>query len=124
MMRLIELSSCFKSFSFVANNRNPYTYCASALYRNHNADNNGTDKRIEALTSTIRYWIKRSLVIKKLVTEHKIPLVSYEDFCQDPSTLITKLNLPQGVVDTIDINATVKVKDYKPQKKGIRNIYL
>ncbi|EPJ44064.1 MAG: hypothetical protein OFPI_40710 [Osedax symbiont Rs2] len=116
MMRIIELSSQFKSFSLIANNRNPYANCASILYRHHDANNIGEDNRIEALTSIASSWIKRSLVISELVSEYKIPLITYEDFCKDPSTLVSKLNLPHGVTDTIDMNAVVKVKDYIPQR--------
>ena len=116
MMRIMELSSRFKSFSFVANNRNPYANCASILYRHHNDENIGAEQRIKVLSSIARDWIKRSFIINKLVTEHEIPLITYEDFCKNPATLIKELNLPRGVVDTIDVNAIVKVKDYEPQK--------
>jgi hypothetical protein len=119
MMRIMELSSHFKSFSFIANNRDPYANCASILYRHHDPDNIGAENRIEVLSFIAKTWIKKSLVINKLVSEHKIPLITYEDFCKDPSTLVSKLNLPQGAVDTIDVNAVVKVKDYEPQ--GILN---
>lgn len=116
MVRIMELSSHFKSFSFVANNRNPYANCASILYRHHDADNMAPEQRIDTLSSIARDWIERSIVIKKLVTDHEIPLVTYENFCKNPASLVTKLNVPKGVVDTIDVNAIVNVKDYKPQK--------
>lgn len=116
MMRIMELSSHFKSFSFVANNRDPYANCASILYRLHDAANIGSKQRLIALSSIAKGWIKRSFVINELVTMYKIPLITYEEFCKNPATLITELNLPQGVVDTIDVNAVVKVKDYEPQK--------
>lgn len=116
MMRIMELSSHFKSYSFIANNRNPYANCASILYRLHDANNIGKEKRLEVLTSIAKSWIKRSHIIYKLVSEHDIPLITYEVFCENPSILVNKLNLPQGIIDTIDMNPVIKVKDYKPQK--------
>ena len=37
-MRIERLSSIFKDYSFLVNNRNPYAYCSSVLYRIHDAD--------------------------------------------------------------------------------------
>jgi hypothetical protein len=112
----MALSSHFDSFSFVANNRDPYASCASILCRNYDVENLGAMQRIMALSSIAKGWVQRSFVINELVSKHDIPLVTYEEFCKNPVTLINKLNLPHGVVDTIDVNAVVKVKDYAPQK--------
>ena len=116
MMRIMKLSSHFKSFSFIAINRDPYANCASILYRHHDAENIESEQRLTELSIIAKDWINRSLVINELVTTHEIPLITYEEFCNKPETLIMELNLPQGVVDTIDVNAVIKVKDYEPQR--------
>ena len=119
MMRIEKLSSQFKNHSFIANNRNPYANCASILYREHDVENVDSEQRIRILSKLADDWIKRSQKIRELVLRLNIPLITYEDFCHDPSSILNKLELPYGVSDTINPKAKVKVKDYKFQ--GIFN---
>ena len=116
MIRIIELSSQFKSFSFIANNRNPYANCASILYRNFDADKTSLEKRIEILSNLAKNWLKRSNIIDNLISNLKIPLVTYETFYEKLSSVVSSLQVPKGVIETINIDAIVNVKDYPPQK--------
>lgn len=116
MMRIVELSSHFRSSSFIANNRNPYANCASILYRHHDADNISSEKRIEILSILAKNWLKRSVIIDNLVKKLHIPLITYESFCKKPSSVVSVLQTPKGVSNTINVDPIVKVKDYPPQK--------
>lgn len=115
MMRMERLSSQFRDFSFIANNRDPYANCASIFFRHHDADNLSPDKRKEALSGLAKAWIMRSLKIQELMSRFSAPLLRYEEFCDNPSKVLSMLNLPDGVSRTINPNASVKVKDYPIQ---------
>jgi hypothetical protein len=115
MMRIEKLSSQFLDCSFVANSRNPYANCASRLYRHHDADNLPADHRMAILGNLTRSWVMRSLKIEELVSRLSIPLLTYEEFCRKPSSILDALRLPDGVSQTIDTSATVKVKNYPVQ---------
>jgi hypothetical protein len=115
MMRLKQLSSQFRNCSFIANNRDPYANCASILYRHHDATNLSPEKRKEVLERLATSWIMRSVKIQELIKSLNAPLLTYEDFCRNPSSVIDKLNTPRGVSDSINPDANVKVKDYAQQ---------
>lgn len=119
MMRIEALSSQFKSCSFMANNRNPYANCASVFYRHYDVLNMSLEDRADTLVSITNDWLNRSAVIKNLVGRLKIPLVTYEAFCQEPASVIRALETPIGVAESVDVNTRVKVKDYPVQ--GIIN---
>ncbi len=115
MVRIENITSLFKNHSFLANNRNPYANCASILYRLYNPTKISMEKRKRILEQLAEGWLMRSRRIKELIIKYKVPLLTYEQFCQNPSSILDSLNLPKGVSEDIDINAEVKVKDYKPQ---------
>jgi len=101
MMRIEKLSSQFKNFSLIANNRNPYANCASILYRRNNADNLNSDQRKKILSDLLQGWLSKSIKIQELVS--------------NPSDILDLLNLPDGISETINTSACVKVKDYDVQ---------
>ena len=115
MMRAKELITQFDHYSVIANNRNPYANCASMLYRHHDADSLNTDQRKEILGKLINGWIERSTKIQEVVTSLDVPLLTYEEFCKQPSLILKIVNLPEEIESTINLNAVVKVKDYKVQ---------
>lgn len=121
MMRMNQLSSQFLDYSFIANNRDPYANCASILYRHHDADNLSPDKRKKVLTRLVNDWIVRSAKIKELIENLRAPLLTYEEFCHNPSSILNILDLPKGVSDSINPDASVKVKDYKSQPISNQN---
>jgi hypothetical protein len=114
MMRIEKLSSLFRNYSFIANNRNPYANCSSILYRNHDVDKISSEKRKILLGQLAAKWLKRSAKIRELIQKFNIPLLTYERFCQAPS-LVSECIKQSGVSESINSQAIVKVKDYKPQ---------
>jgi len=60
-------------------------------------------------------------IIRTLVLDKSVPLVTYENFCEDPHLLKNKLELPEGVAETINVNAEVKIKDYQVQNISNQN---
>ena len=121
MMRMEQLSSQFRDYSYIANNRDPYANCASILYRHHDADNLSPHKRKEVLYNLTNNWIMHSEKIKSLISSLSAPLLTYEEFCSNPSSVVEMLKIPKGVSESINPNATVKVKDYKPQPISNQN---
>lgn len=119
MVRLEQLLALFSSTSLLANNRDPYANCASILYRMHGGAELGKAQRLQQLRMLAQHWLLRSAKIRELVSRLDIPLLTYEQFCDAPATLLGKLNLPPGVADSIDLQAQVRVKDYPLQ--GIAN---
>jgi len=116
MMRIEKLCELFSDYSLLANNRNPYAYCASALYRNHPASEMGAKARLERLEEIARRWLERSRKVRDLTTQLDAPLLTYEQFCAEPKLLAHKLQLDHRIVSTIQFDASVKVKDYAPQQ--------
>ncbi len=121
MMRIEAMLAQFKHYSLIANNRNPYANCASILYRLHDGENASPAKRLRILETLTEEWLHRSGKIKELVQKLGIPLVTYEAFCENPATVIKSLNLPDGVTESMDLNAKVKVKDYEAQEISNQN---
>lgn len=119
MVRLEALAALFNDVSFLANNRDPYANCASILYRMHEGERLAAEQRVQQLCTLARHWVLRSAKIRELVSRLSIPLLTYEQFCDAPASILGKLNLPPGVAESIDVQARVQVKDYPMQ--GIAN---
>jgi hypothetical protein len=122
MMRINEISSNFKSYSLLAINRDPYASIASSLFRWYDVENMNDDERISALTYLGDTWIKRSKTIREHILGINIQMITYEEFCNDPYAAMNKIQIPEGVLDSVNANAEVKVRDYKPQKIINQNI--
>ena len=121
LIRIEMLSRQFREFSFLANNRDPYANCASILYRNYDADNMSVAERTAALSTLARDWIMRSLILKHLISDLQMPLLTYEDFCRNPALVLNMLRIPARALETINPRAYVKVKDYKSQPISNQN---
>jgi hypothetical protein len=119
MVRLEALAALFNEVSLLANNRDPYANCASILYRMHNGAQLSAAQREQQLRTLATHWLLRSARIRELVSRLDIPLLTYEQFCDAPASILGKLNLPPGVAETIDVQSQVRVKDYPMQ--GIAN---
>jgi len=116
MMRIMNLMKVFKNHSFLANNRNPYAQCASMLYRNYNPQQLSKILREDIIKNLALKWVARSKVLKSLIIDLDIPLLTYEEFCKKPKSIKEVLTIPKDAISTIQVDAIVKVKDYKPQK--------
>jgi hypothetical protein len=121
MVRIEKLSSQFRDCSFMANNRSPYANCASILYRNHDADNLSPEKRKEVVNKLVKCWIMRSLKIQELISSLHAPLLTYEEFCRNPESAIKILKTPDGVSESINPYASIKVKEYEYQPISDQN---
>ena len=115
MVRLERLSAQFQDFSFLAINRDPYANCSSILYRHFKPDSLSSAQRMSTLEKIAENWLKRSATIRNLVNRLAIPLLTYESFCNDPASILEKISLPDGALDSINIHAAIQVKDYRPQ---------
>lgn len=121
MVRLEKLLSLFSSTAVIANNRNPYANVSSILYRTLQPERMSPAERSKALKRLANNWLQRSKVILDLTKRLSIPLITYERFCEDPSTAIQQLPMPKYFRGSINIHTTLKVKDYGSQKIANQN---
>ena len=75
----------------VASNRNPYAQIASSL-RGYDLLN---DKN-EQCRMHIHEWLTRSKCIKEICEKENVPLVTYEQFCNDPHRIISAFELEKS----------------------------
>ena len=66
-------------------------------------------------------WVERSNKLKILVNKNNLPKITYEQFCETPSSIFEVLSLPPCVLDSINLSAKVKVKDYEIQSVSNQN---
>jgi hypothetical protein len=116
-VRLEAIISLFKDVSFLAMNRDPYANCSSILHRHFRTSELTLIERKEKLKAIAERWIFRSKTLMGLARQYNMPVVSYESFCENPAYLIRFLRLPKSVIETIDFEARVNIKDY-----GVRGI--
>ena len=116
MMRMEELGAQFNDVSFLATNRNPFANCASVLFRQHDPKKLTAEGRCAVVRDLARHWLMRSRVVRRLTEVLDAPFVSYEQFCTDPSSVLSSLKLATDQLKEIQPNPTIKVKDYKPQR--------
>ena len=121
MMRLRALSEQFNSVAYLATNRNPFANCASILRRQHADTALDPKRRAKLLENLAENWLTRSRQIKAILDLLDCPFISYEEFCKNPWTILSKLELPAHVIEQIDCAATIEVKDYWPQKISNQN---
>ena len=115
MVRLDRLISLFDHVTLLANNRDPYASCASILHRMRNAASFSPDQRIGILEALAGDWVNRSRFIAALLDVHGCPLLTHEEFCADPSRVISVPGMPLEVSASMSPSGLVHVKDYGPQ---------
>lgn len=91
------------------------------FYRNYDTENMVLAERREVLEKLAGEWLMRSRVLKNIIIENKVPLLTYEQFCKNPSSILEVLELPEGISDSINTDAKVKVKNYKIQPISNQN---
>ncbi len=98
----------------VANNRNPYAQIQSALKRGYIPLRcpNSHDP-LEKCRMYIHYWLVWSEYIRDACEKDNIPLVTYEQFCDNPHTLISAFGLEESEFKK-DFHVS-NVKKYAPQ---------
>lgn len=113
MVIIDELVKLFDKTSLFASNRNPYAYASSAMHRYDVFKNMSPEYAAETLSSD---WVRKSKILKNLISEKGIPYLKYEDFCESPQDIKNYINLPYQLEETINFESKIKVKDYQPQK--------
>jgi hypothetical protein len=121
MMRIEKLASLFQKCSFIVNNRDPYANCASILYRTRDVGRLSSQQRLDVLSKLAHKWLVRSRRLRDLIQTFDIPLLTYEAFCASPSSALRSVRLPDGIVETINTNAVLTIKDYEPQPLSNQN---
>ncbi len=119
MIRMPELLKAFPKHTTMAFNRNPYANCSSILYRYHSLKNITVKERAKIVSLIADKWVSRSAWIKKWIDEWDLIYFSYEDFCEAPASCISRLVADIPEMETVDVNCSIQVKNYKPQ--GITN---
>ena len=115
MVRIAQMLRVFKRVSLLANIRDPYAYCASRLYRNFDVHRLCGDQRLTMVEGLALDWIKKGRMIRTLIGEYAIALVTYEEICRYPQIIKERLRLPRDFIDSINFDVMVKVKDYPIQ---------
>jgi sulfotransferase family protein len=121
MVRIEKLIGLFERSTLLANNRDPYASCVSRLYRMQDVEGLNPEKRAETLAEFAGDWVVRSHMVRGLIKQRGIPLVTYEAFCDAPATTLARLRLPDGLVDSVNPDAVIQVKDYRLQKISNQN---
>ncbi len=100
----------------VANNRNPYAQIASVLKRKYSYMQH--NRFYDCVEEGAHYWLVWSEYIREACEKDNVPLVTYEQFCDNPYTIISAFGLEEGEFKK-DFHVS-NVKDYAPQ--GIENM--
>ena len=119
MVRFGKITASFENYSALINNRDPYANISSMFHRYHKPKQSSGSGRERVLTSLAKGWLSRSQILMELSEKFGIEKISYEDFCANPNRLKDIKSLPDSLVDSIDFEVKVKVKDYELQ--GISN---
>jgi hypothetical protein len=115
MVRLNRLIALFDHVTLLANNRDPYASCASILYRMPDVASFSPEQRIGILQRLAGDWMTRSRLIAALLDLHGCPLLTHEEFCADPSRVLSVPGMPLEVSASLSPSSLVRVKDYGPQ---------
>lgn len=104
----------FPHTRIVVTNREPYAQIASAAGRVHSLHQTTSPTiRTAVLTELAGLWLARSYLLRNAIETDSLPFLSYEDFCEAPSTLAGSFALDHfRYRDDVDIDG---VKDYPPQ---------
>ena len=110
MMRFDALARSFPDHSGLVFNRDPFASCASVFHHHHRARALTLQERRDTFGMIASKWVDRSRQLRELIDRRSLPFLNYERFCESPSVLRPLLDLPDGVVESIDFGATVAVK--------------
>lgn len=116
LLRMDQLVNAFPNNTVFAFNRNPFANCASILYRRHDPQKKTEAQRIEVLKQLASDWLFRSIWVKRWIDEMNLLYFSYEQFCSEPAFWISKLVDRLPVLESVDLEKNIKVKDYREAK--------
>ncbi|MCJ1960974.1 sulfotransferase family protein [Novosphingobium mangrovi (ex Hu et al. 2023)] len=119
MMRIDLIRELFPNHVMIANNRDPYANVSSIFHRYQKPkeiEAFSADRRKAKMQRIARTWVERSEILRELILEHDIPLLTYEQFCNEPRTLQDILKgIPFTQSIELDFKSSFKVKDYEMQ---------
>ena len=141
ILRIRELALAFAENFIFASNRNPYAFVSSSLSRSRKNPSimkhasrflspnrrslfasRERFSRTNKITGLTRQWIYISNLLREVITELHLPLISYESLCKDPTSIIEILPPEVGsALENLSENLTVNVKDYPEQKISNQN---
>jgi hypothetical protein len=117
IVRYKALRQMLPNARFVINNREPFANIASQIMRYGATIYKGVP-RDEAITHLAELWLYRSRHLRQAKIDEGYELLSYEDFCADPSAIAGAFGL-EGAVD-LRSDYAVQIKDY--DRGEIRNM--
>lgn len=119
LLRAESLYNEFSNCAFIAFNRNPYAQCSSSFHRKYQSEYVSKQKRREAFQKFAEKWLIMSKSLKQTIEKLNIVTFTYENFCKDTSSFVSKVIDICPEISDVNIHAQVKAKDYK--KQGIVN---
>jgi hypothetical protein len=111
MVRHEDMLRSFPNRKLIVNNREPLANIASQKKRYSSTVYDGFDSD-EIIKNLADLWIFRSRILCAIQERYNAPVVTYEDFCDDPFVIFNALNITDIATSGI---TQVKVKDYAPQ---------
>jgi hypothetical protein len=116
IVRIRDLCNIFPNNTLIANNRDPYANISSIFfgYQSEKQINNlNTHEREKKIHEITLEWIYRSKIIKEEVIKNNIPLITYEQFCNNPLMLNNLLSkIPEISSIALNYDSKIKVKKY------------
>jgi hypothetical protein len=119
LVRCESLLEHFPKHELLVFNRNPYAYCASILYRQHQPESKSESMRSEILALMAKEWLSRSSYARDIAMRQGSICFTYEQLCSNPQQLLRDLADRVPLLRGIRHDIEIKVKDYPPQR--IRN---
>lgn len=120
IVRADQLVKAFPNNKIVTFNRNPYANYSSVVYRHHSPDSKTEDERINLARIGASRWISRSTWIKRWIDQLDAVSLTYEQFCSDPQLQMKRIT-DMVPLNGIDVDYSIKVKDYPTQKISNQN---
>ena len=114
MVRYKELLKIFNHHGVVINNRNPYASISSKFFRYIDFQKADEERRNDVLVNFAKRWVERGHILKEIAERENYPVLTYEDFCENPLAVLDLFNLSH-LKNKIDASHKVKVKDYEDQ---------
>jgi hypothetical protein len=121
LVRSSQLLENFPNHEIIVFNRNPYANCASILFRHHDPENKSEEQRIKIVEGLAKQWAFRSAYAKKIIDLHDPVAFTYEEFCSDIASTMNATVERISLLNGINPDIEVKIKDYAPQKISDQN---
>ena len=115
ILRHTEIREVFDGSScYIAFISNPYMQIASSIYNYKTPEN----FKVAAIA---REWLRKTGRIKAIVEKYDdVPLLKYEEFCEDPTSVNTILNIP--TIEDYEITGKSNTKIKKIEDRALATI--